>query len=124
MLAVLLFFLGVMVVAFVFLWGLRRVTFDETKTEATLRESATHLTYHVPDGQDPAVLSAALAGAGFRSVGVLQHGVEQLLVDCPSAEDRARVRSILEHVTRTSFEGAELHVAHVRFEDEPEAPAA
>lgn len=124
MLAVLLLFMGVMALGFVFLWDLRRVTFTEAHTEAELRDSAMHLTYRVPEGQDPAVLSAALTRAGFRSVGVLHEGVEQLLVECARPADRARVREVIEHVTRTGFEGAEMHVAHVRFDDEPEGPAA
>ena len=124
MLAVLLLFMGVLVLLFVFLRDLRRVTFDGARTEAELRGSASHLTYRVPEGQDPAVLSAALARAGFRSVGVLHKGVEELLVDCADPADRARVRGIIEHVTRTGFDGAEMHVAHARFDDEPEAPAA
>ena len=119
MLALILAFIGVVMVTWSLMWELRRATFDEAREETRLRDPRnTALSYAVPDGQDPAVLSAALAGAGFRSLGILQHGVERLLIDCPSEDDRGRVRDIIEHVRRTGFAGDEIVVSHVRFDDE------
>lgn len=113
--------IGVLALVLVLALALRRVTLDEAKTEAHMRDPHTHaLAYAVPDGQDPAVLVSALSQAGFKSAAELERGSEVLLVECPHPEDRAKVRSIIEHVHRTSFEGSggELQVAHVSFEDE------
>lgn len=111
-------FVGVLVVGAVVALILRRATLDEAKTEARLREPGAHkVTYAVPTGQDPAVLVAALSRAGFTSVGDLEHGAELLLVEC-EPEDRAQVRDVLEHVSRTGFDGAPMRVGHVTFEDE------
>ncbi len=111
--------IGILVVALALAFALRRVTLDEAKTEAHLREPATHaLQYVVPDGQDPAVLVGALTQAGFISAAELEQGREVLLVECPHEDDRAKVRSIIEHVSRAGFDGPEMHVGHVSFEDE------
>jgi len=119
MLALILAFLGAVVVTWALMWELRRVTFAEAHEEAQLSDPhSAPLSYVVPDGQDPVVLSAALARAGFHSLGILQHGVERLLIDCQSETDRSRVRSIIEHVRRTGFAGDEIIVSHVRFDDE------
>lgn len=100
------------------LWGLRRWTLDEVGLEARLRLPETHkLTYSVPLGQDPATYVAALAHAGFTSVGALESGAEWLLVAC-NGEDRPKVRSIIEHVEAVGFEGSVVHSGHVSFEDE------
>jgi hypothetical protein len=119
MLALIVAFIGVVVVTWALMWELRRATFDEAREEVRLKDPRTGaLSYVVPDGQDPAVLAAALAGAGFHSLGILQHGVERLLIDCPTDGERDRVRSIIEHVRRTGFAGDEIVVSHVRFDDE------
>lgn len=113
-----MFAIGVLAVLLVLAWGLRKVVFDEGRTEDRLRLPGTHkLVYTVPPGQDPAVLSTALTHAGFTAVGVMEGGFERLLIECPE-EARADVRSIIEHVTSTSIEGGEIHVGHVIFEDE------
>lgn len=98
--------------------GLRNWGRNDARTEARLRSPDTHtVAYVVPDGQDPAILMAALAGAGFTAVVDTSGRSERVLVACDEAE-RDRVRSILEHVHRTSFDGAEMDVAHVAFDDE------
>ena len=76
------------------------------------------LGYAVPDGQDSAVVSVALSRAGFGTVPVHQGALERLLIECPCPADRDQVRSIIEHVRRTRFGGAEIVVTHVRFDDE------
>lgn len=111
--------IGILVVALALAFALRRVTLDEAKTEARLREPGTHaLAYAVPDGQDPAVLVGALSQAGFTAAAELEQGREMLLVECRHDEDRAKVRDIIEHVTRAGFDGPEMRVEHVSFEDE------
>jgi hypothetical protein len=109
---------GVLVVALAAALVLRRWTLDEARTEARLHQPGAHrLAYVVPDGQDPAVLTAALAHAHFASVTDLEGGRERLLVAAEEG-DRARVRSILEQVDRAGLDGPEMHVGHVSFEDE------
>lgn len=111
--------LAVVVLAFpvFFVMTLRRWELEEVKVETRLRAPEAHkVVYVVPEGQDPAVLRAALTGAGFVTVMDESGGAERLLVEC-EPQDRARVQQIIEHVERTGFEGVELHVSHVRFEN-------
>lgn len=119
MIVIAILFVGLLVVGAVVLGGLRNWTLAEGRMEATLGEPGEHhLAYDVPNGQDPAVLLAAVNRAGYTATSDMRGGVERLLVDCPTEADRAVVRSALEHVDRTGFDGAEMHVAHVSFEDE------
>ncbi len=114
-----LLLIGVLAVGAFLALGLRSWTLAESRTEARLRRpGAPTLTYTVPPGQDPAVLMAALRHAGYTSVTDLKGGGELLVVECPDEHDRADVRSIIEHVDRAGFDGPEMHVAHVAFEDE------
>lgn len=113
-----LLIVGVLVLGLIVALGLRRWTLDEGEVEARLHDPTTHkLVYAVPAGQDPGVLIAALARSGYVAVSDLEGGVERLLVECGEVE-RARVRDIIEHVDRAGFDGPEMHVAHVTFEDE------
>lgn len=118
MVVIVMLIIGLVAVGVAVMWGLRRWTLDEVELEARLRLPGTHkLTYPVPVGQDPAAYVAALACAGFTSVGALEGGAERLLVACDE-EDRPQVRSIIEHVEAVGFEGSEVHSGHVNFEDE------
>ena len=109
---------AVVVVTFFVLAGLRRWERDMERTEARLRSPDTHtVAYRIPEGQDPAVLTAALAREGYTYLVTDEGGVERLVVECDE-QDRARVREIIEHVDRAGFEGPEIHVGHVTFEDE------
>lgn len=125
MLAFAMLVIGALVLLVVLVMMLRSFTRAEARTETELSTPGTPtLRYAVPNGQDPAVLVAALSHEGYRSIGELVGGTEVLLVECLHAEDRARVRSIIEHVHRTAFEadnafeGEPLPVGHVSFEDE------
>ena len=112
--------LAVAVLAFpvFFVMTLRRWELDEVKVETRLRAPESHkVVYVVPEGQDPAVLRAALSRAGFVTIMDQSGGAERLVVEC-EPQDRSHVEQIIEHVERTGFEGAEMHVAHVSFEDE------
>ncbi len=103
--------------------GLRRWTLDEARTEGRLHQPGAHaLTYAVPAGQDPAIVAAALSHEHFTTVTDYEGGHERLLV-AADEQDRARVRDIIEHVDRAGIDGPEMHVAHVRFEDETPEPA-
>jgi hypothetical protein len=91
---------------------------DEARMDAVLDSPGTHtVSYLVPDGQDPAILAAALHSAGFTARAHLEGGFEVLRIACDEAE-RAQVRSIIEHVDRTGFDGAPMHIAHAKFVDE------
>lgn len=91
---------------------------DEARQDAVLDSPATHtVSYVVPDGQDPAILAAALHNAGFTARAHLEGGFEVLRIACEE-EQRAEVRSIIEHVDRTGFDGAPMHIAHAKFVDE------
>lgn len=109
---------GALVLGLVVALALRNATLDEARTEARLRDPGTHkVSYVVPNGQDVAVLVAALAQEGFTSVGDLEGGTELLLVEC-EPQERTQVRGIIEHVSRTGFDGAPMQVGPVAFEDE------
>lgn len=112
-------FLVALVVALVFLaFQLRDWGRHEAETEARLRSPETHtVAYVVPEGQDPAVLVAALARAGFTAVVDTSGRAERVLVACDE-DQRARVRDVLEHVHRTDYDGAELPAGRVSFDDE------
>jgi hypothetical protein len=120
MIVIAMLVIAFLVVGTIVAFALRRWTLDEARTEARLHEPGAHtVIYDVPPGQDPAVLLGALSRAGYIAVSDTERGVERVLVDCPHEQDRDKVRDIIEHVHRTSFEGAEIDVAHVSFEDEP-----
>ena len=110
--------IGVLVLGAVLVWAFRRMTIDERNTEARLHEPGAHtLVYDIPTGQDPAVLVSALASAGFTAIGEMEGGFERLYVECPNPDDRAEIRSILEHMGPV-HDGHETPVGHVSFEDE------
>jgi hypothetical protein len=111
--------IAVLVIVVIVALALRRATFAEGRTEARLRQPGPNtVAYVVPNGQDAAVLVAALAHEGYAAVADPEHGVEMLHVECPHPGDRDHVRSILEHLDRTGLAAAVLHVDQVRFEDE------
>jgi hypothetical protein len=87
-------------------------------TQSRLQRPEAHaLRYVVPRGQDPAILTAALVHAGYRSVGSFEGGTARVLIACDE-QDRGTVRDIIRHVDRAGFDGPDLQVARARFEDE------
>jgi hypothetical protein len=111
-------FVGFIVLGVIVVVALRSWMLDEARIEERLRSPDVHtVAYVVPEGQDVAVLMAAVKRAGFESITKIDGGTERLLVACDE-EDRARVRSILEHVHRISFDGSEMYLDHVSFDDE------
>lgn len=74
-------------------WGM-----DVSRTEAELHEPDAHAeSFAVPAGRDPAIVMAALHGAGFMAV---EETPERLLVACPHAGDADRVRLLVDHAYR------------------------
>jgi hypothetical protein len=98
--------------------GLRNWVARQSRTEARLLSPETHTVgYVVPEGQDPAVLMAALTSAGFEAIVDTSGRAERVLIACDDG-DRTRVRAVLEDVHRTGFDGAAMRVEHVVFDDE------
>lgn len=77
------------------------------------------LRYRVPDGQDPAVLIAALETAGHASEPDRVAGEHYLTIFCDDLrQDRPRVRSVIEQTHESSFSGGDVIHVPVVFEDE------
>jgi hypothetical protein len=91
---------------------------EESRVEARLHDPDVHtVAFAVPDGVDPAVIRVTLTRAGFTSAIDRVGDVECLIVEC-SESDRARVRSVIEAVHLSGFDGPDRPVGHVVFEDE------
>lgn len=109
---------GVVVGTIVVNVGLRNWVARQAGTEARLLSPETHTVgYVVPEGQDPAILMAAISRAGFEAIVDTSGRAERVLIACDDS-DRGRVRTVLEDVHRTGFDGAAMRVGHVVFDDE------
>jgi hypothetical protein len=110
---------AVALIGFAVAFGLRRVVFDLDETSKRLHQpDARTVSYLVPEGQDPAVLTAALHHEGYASATEEHGGHTHVLVECTEDGDRANIRSVIEHVHTTSFDGVPINVGHIRFDDE------
>jgi len=78
------------------------------------------LEYLVPEGQDPAVLIAGLARAGFTALSDPTHPHQRVLIECPEGVDQQRgeVRSAIESANVTTPEDGVAVPTPVRFSDE------
>lgn len=109
---------GLVVAGVVVSMGLRTWTLDRARTEARLLSPDTHTVgYVVPPGQDPAVLMAAVAGTGHTAMVDTSGGTERLIVECDD-HVRGEVRRALESVHSTGWDGSDMRVEHVVFDDE------
>lgn len=105
--------LGVAIPLFLRSWGA-----EESRTEARLHDPHTHtVAYAIPNGVDPVVIRVALTKAGFAAVTDHVGDVECLRVECDES-DRTRLRSVVEAVHMSEYDGTELTPGHVVFEDE------
>jgi hypothetical protein len=94
-------------------WGM-----EESRVEARLHDPNVHtVAFAVPNGVDPAVYRMALTKAGFTSAIDRVGDVECLLVEC-NETDRARMRSVIEAVHLSDYDGSDVPLGHVVFEDE------
>jgi hypothetical protein len=80
------------------------------------------LRYQVPEGQDPAIVLAALQKEGFHAIPDV-HGAgasHDVLIPCPEGVDRhrAHVRSIIQGTEQINYEGDQRQIPQVRFADE------
>lgn len=109
---------AVLIVVTAVMLGLRTWVLGEAKVEKRLRAPETHtLDYEVPNGRDPALLKAALAGAHFTAITRTEGGSEHLTIACDE-QDRSGVRDVLEHVHAAGATGPDEILGHVRFADE------
>ncbi len=109
---------GLVVVGVVVSLGLRTWTLGQARTEARLLSPDTHTVgYVVPEGQDPAVLMAAVTTAGYTAIVDTSGGTERLLVECDE-HARGDVRRVLEGVHSTAWDGSDSRVEHIVFDDE------
>jgi hypothetical protein len=83
------------------------------------RSGAETLRYHLPDGQDPVGVIAALHHQGFDTVEDRDSGFRDVLISCPAgkAHDRERARAVIEQVSAEPGRGPH-EPAQVRFADE------
>ncbi len=110
--------LVVLVVTFAVAGGLRRLVREESDVERRLRSPDVHtVTYAVPNGVDPGDLRVAVARAGFTGIVVTGGTAQCLRVECASA-DRARLRRVIENAHERAYDGTELDLHPVVFEDE------
>ena len=97
---------------------LRNWVRDESRREAHLRDPHTHtVAFAIPSGVDPVTAESALALAGFHSGHDRVGMVECVRIECDESQ-RDRVRSVLEGVFMTQYDGSVLPAGHVVFEDE------
>lgn len=111
-------FTVVLVLGIVVALALRSWEREEEREDAVFDAPATpKVCYEVVDGQDPAILVAALHQAGFHARAHLEGGVEVLRVLCQEHE-RPVVRRVIQSVDRTGFDGVPMHVGAVRFAED------
>ena len=91
---------------------------EQSRREAHLRDPRTHtVSYAIPNGVDPVVLETALAREGFNSRHDRVGMADCVRIECDESQ-RDRVRSVLEGVSMTAYDGSLLPAGHVVFEDE------
>ena len=97
---------------------LRKWVLEQSRREAHLRDPHTHtVAFAIPTGVDPVIPETALALAGFNSGHDRLGLVECVRIECDESQ-RDRVRSVLEEVFMTQYDGSVLPAGHVVFEDE------
>jgi hypothetical protein len=98
--------------------ALRRLVRDEADVERRLRAPDAHtVSYIVPNGVDPGDLRGAVLRGGFSSTVATADTHACLLVECGEGA-RDRIRRLIEGVHETAYDGSELDLHPVVFEDE------
>jgi hypothetical protein len=98
--------------------GLRRLVRDESAVERRLRAPDTHtISYAIPHGVDPGDIRVAVTRGGFTGIVVTEGTQQCLVVECAES-DRARLRQVIEGAHETAYDGTELDLHPVVFEDE------
>jgi hypothetical protein len=97
---------------------LRQVVRDQVAVERRLHAPNTHtISYAVPNGVDPGDFRGALLSSGFESLVTTIDTRECLLVGCEE-KDRARLRHLIEAAPESAYDGSQLDLHPVVFEDE------
>lgn len=93
---------------------------EEVVKGAVATGQADALRYHVPTGQDPAAIMAALHNAGFEATPETAGVTQDLLIVTNNGRnaDRAAVRRIIAHDADLNLEGDPSPTQSVRFADE------
>jgi hypothetical protein len=116
----------VIIAAFV-LWGVFAYVGQQSKRREEIKDAVADpasptLRYHVPEGQDPAVLLTALERDGWTATTTSDNaGLQDVLVTLPedSQAERARVRAAITRVRAVNMEGDQAaSLPPVRFADE------
>jgi hypothetical protein len=83
-------------------------------------EGVDSLHYHVPTGQDPTVLLAALQEAGYVVSPDLDDGEHVVTIACPGGreQERPKVRAVIGEANTTTLEGPAFDLDTVTFDDE------
>jgi hypothetical protein len=115
----------IVLVGFFGLGGMRLLRRQQVERQQDVASGKVNaLRYHVPIGQDPAAVTAALLQDGYEVVrdDVATH-VQELLILCPAGVDRerARVRSVITHEAAVDMEGHPMPEHDVVFDDERRA---
>lgn len=112
-LVVLIVALSIAVLLFVRAWGT-----EQSRREARILDPRTPtLAFAIPNGVDPVVFELALNQAGFDCLVDRVGDAECLRVECAES-DRTRLRRVIESVHLRDYDGSELNLEHVVFEDE------
>jgi hypothetical protein len=101
--------------------GLTKSTAARHMDPSEAAESAHHVSYLVPQGQDPAVVRAALYEAGYDTAAQVEPEGELLTIVLHDGTpaDRERVREVLASERATNFGGPPVvDTTPVRFQDE------
>jgi len=116
--ALLIIVLAILVGTVVIAGFLRRLVRDEEVVERRLHAPNAHtISYAVPNGVDPGDIRGAILRGGFSSTLATTDTRECLLVECENG-DRARLRQLIEGVHESAYDGSDLELHPVVFEDE------
>jgi hypothetical protein len=114
--------IGIIVLGVLLVVALGGFGASASRRETALDPRIETLRYHVPAGQDPTVLVAALSKDGYVAAEELVAGEEYIGVACPAGRDRERahVRAIIASTHRTTLEEGknDFEPGRVVFEDE------
>ena len=112
-LVVLVLFLSIATALLLHSWGA-----EQSRHQARILDPHTPtVAYAIPNGIDPVAVKLAVRQAGFDSVVHRVGNAECLLVECDET-DRARLRTVIESMHLHDFDGSELILDNVVFEDE------
>lgn len=121
-LSLFLFIVVPLVIVIAIVWGAVRYfrRREDAVKEAVATGEVEALRYHVPTGQDPAAIMAALQTAGYDAMPATAGVTQDLLIVARNGGrvDRAAVRHVIEHDADLNLEGDPSPTDSARFADE------